>query len=183
MALSGDVARRRAGNVRALAAFGVKLTGTGRSTRTIRKGGKATIYTVGYEGRDADELIGLLLDHGITAVADVRERPTSRRADFRAPALQALCEDAGIEYQPWATLGSTLQQREDLYSSGDFTAFERRFRAHAKRTMQESLARLAGSVRRKVTALLCYERCHDDCHRSVIAELLAAEIDATVIAL
>ena len=183
MGLSGEMQRRRAASARALAAFGVATTSTGATVRTIREGGKTTIYTVGYERRDGEELISLLREHGITALADIRERPMSRKPDFRASALRALCAEARIEYQSWAMLGSTVEQREELQDSGDFKAFERKFRVYAKRTMEADLQRLAESVTNRSTALLCYERCHEDCHRSVIADLVADKLDASIVAL
>jgi uncharacterized protein (DUF488 family) len=49
--------------------------------------------------------------------------------------------------------------------------------------MAADIARLAESSRRIATALLCYERLHEDCHRSVIADLIAEQLNATVIAI
>jgi uncharacterized protein (DUF488 family) len=183
MGLSGEMQEGRAAKARALVAFGVAATNAGTTVRTIREGGKTAIYTVGYERRDGEELINLLREHGITALADIRERPVSRKPDFRASALRALCMEAGIEYQSWAMLGSTVEQRDELHNSGDFKAFERTFRVYAKKTMKPDLERLAESVTNRVTALLCYERCHEDCHRSVIAELVADKINANIFAL
>lgn len=173
----------RASNARALAAFGVKVDGTGSKVRMIREGKRTTIYTVGYESRDGEELMSILSDQDVKSLADIRQRPISRKPDFRAAALKALCEQAGIEYQAWSCLGSTVEQRENLKSSGDMDAFEAEFRDYAKRVMSADLDRLAKAVEKKPTALLCYERVHEHCHRKIIAELVAERIDATILAL
>ena len=184
MDLFSEIEKRRAANAKKLAGFGVSAAATiGGVVKVVREGASVTIFTVGYERRDGEGLMSVLRDQGIKAIADIRERPTSRRPDFRAAALHVLCEAAGIEYQLWTALGSTVEQRDELQVSGDFRSFANRFREHALRTMQPDLARLAESVKLTSTALLCYERLHEDCHRSVIAELLAETLNATVIAI
>ena len=184
MELFSNIQTTRAKNARALAAFDLKPTDKSSGTlKTVRVGTSVTIFTIGYEKRDGEGLMAALRDQGIRILADVRERPMSRKPDFRAAALKAFCENAGIEYQPWPMLGSTGEQREELVASGNFQAFERAFRKHALKTMKEALAKLAASVQQKPTALLCYERLHEDCHRSTIADLLAEQLDAMVIAI
>jgi uncharacterized protein (DUF488 family) len=184
MDLFSDIQQRKAANAKKLASFGVasKVTDPGY-TKLIRSGNNVTLYTVGYERRDGDGLISVLLDQGVKAIADIRERPTSRKPDFRAASLRALCKANRIEYQAWPMLGSTAEQRDELHASGDFHRFADRFRAWAIETMMPEIARLAESSRRIPTALLCYERLHEDCHRSVIAELVADQTEATIVAI
>jgi uncharacterized protein (DUF488 family) len=47
----------------------------------------------------------------------------------------------------------------------------------------EELERLAGVAKSKSTALLCYERLHEDCHRSIVADMLADLLDAGIVAI
>lgn len=150
--------------------------------RVVRAGRRRRIWTVGYEKRTGPELIGLLHDAGVEHLADIRAQPNSRRADFRAKALASACEAAGIEYGSWPMLGATEAQRKRLKETGDRKKFFTSFRARARR-MDEPLDALAAVARKKVIALLCYEREHDDCHRSVIAELLADRLHASVLAI
>jgi uncharacterized protein (DUF488 family) len=184
MNLFSEIEQRRAANAKKLATFGVNVSVTASgSVKVIRNGAAGTIYSVGYERRDGDGLMSVLRDQGVRTLADVRERPVSRKADFRAANLRAFCEAAGIEYEAWPMLGSTVDQREELHASGDFRGFAERFRKHALETMAHDLARLAESSQRMPTALLCYERAHEDCHRSVIADLIAERLNATIIAI
>jgi uncharacterized protein (DUF488 family) len=172
-------------NAKSLAHFGMSPTETGSSIhlRTVRQGGTATVFTIGYEKRDPEDLITRLRDAGITILADIREKPTSRRADYRGSSLKALCEDAGIQYQGWPALGSTETQRDDLKAGGDIAGFHKTFRAYAEQNLMPEIDRLAAEVLRRSVVLLCYERSHEDCHRMVIADLVAEKLDATVIAI
>jgi len=45
------------------------------------------------------------------------------------------------------------------------------------------IKRLAAEVERRAVALLCYERAHEDCHRKIIAELIAHETGAGITAI
>ena len=184
MSLFSDLEQRRAANAKKLEAFGVAaaVTDTGL-VKVVREAGPVTIYTIGYERRDGEGLMNALRDQGVRAIADVRERPMSRKPDFRATALRGYCEHAGIEYRSWSTLGSTVELREELQASGDFQKFAENFRSYAVKTMKSDLERLAQCVEITPTALLCYERLHEDCHRCVIADLVAEKINATVVAI
>jgi uncharacterized protein (DUF488 family) len=179
--LYSETEQRRVAIAKKFAGLGVATAGAG--VRVVREGSRVTVYTVGYEKRDGKGLINALRDQGVKALADVRERPMSRKPDFRAAALRTFCERVGIEYQPWPMLGSTVEQRDELQASGDFQQFERQFRSHAAKSMKADLAKLAETVTRVPTALMCYERLHEECHRSVIADLVAESINATVAAI
>lgn len=174
---------RRTANAAAIAAFGVdQKSGVDGVYRTIHCGKGPTVYTIGYERRDAEGLISCLRDVGVEVLADVRERPFSRVPDFRKEALRRACEAAGIEYQLWDRLGSTDSQRDALRASGDFAQFRRRFRDLVVRGRDDDLQAMARLVRDRAVAMICYERCHEECHRSVLAELLHQAIDANVVA-
>lgn len=179
-----ESAGRRRKNASALAAFGV--TTDGQDTlryRTVREGSGPTIYTVGYERRSGDGLMGDLVDAAVQVLVDVRERPISRKADFRKSSLEALCREAGIRYESWTRLGSTAHQRDELRESGDFSTFRRRFRDLVKRGRTQEIEELAEQAKSETIALICYEREHAECHRSIVADLLADEVDACVIAI
>ncbi len=184
---SENFASRRAKNIRALgpASSDLDIGASGQRYRTVRKGAGPTIYTIGYERRDGEDLISNLQDADITTVIDVRDKPVSRKPDFRESALRAMCTEARITYESWKNLGSTEEQREELKSSGDFCQFSKQFRKYAKREMSDAIELLAKRLasRRSVCALLCYERRHDECHRSIVAELLADRVDATIVAI
>ncbi|MCK4871715.1 MAG: DUF488 domain-containing protein [Phycisphaerales bacterium] len=149
----------------------------------MRQGTGPTIFTIGYERRCGEDLIGDLLNAGVEALVDVRERPMSRKPDFRKAALQDLCEDSGIRYESWPRLGSTAHQRISLRDTGDLPEFRRRFRDLAKRRRAREIGALAHLARGESIALICYERVHSECHRSIVADLVADLCDASVVAI
>lgn len=185
MKLSGNHAACRQRNAKALSAFDVDIDGDNPDTRyrTVREGSGASIFTIGYEGRDGEDLVTRLVDAGVEVLVDVRERPFSRKPDFRKRALQALCEESGVEYESWVRLGSTAHQRENLKATRDIGTFMKRFRDFAKRGRTEELESLGEFANKRTIALLCYERAHEECHRCVVADLVADEIDASVVAI
>ena len=64
------------------------------------------IYTVGHSTRSLEELVGLLREHGIEALADVRSFPSSKRyPHFHKDVLSQQLPQAGIDYH-W--FGETL---------------------------------------------------------------------------
>lgn len=182
---SEQASGRRIHNNKALAAFGVHSdrSDDGAVYRTVRNGEGVEIFTIGYERRDGEGLISALRDAGVDALVDVRERPMSRKPDFRGKALRSLCEEAGIQYHSMPALGSTGELRDQLRETGDFNRFRRRFTSLARRKMKEPLEELENLAQQYSIALLCYERCHEECHRSVLAELVADSTDATIVAI
>ena len=75
------------------------------------------------------------------------------------------------------------KMRDHLKDTGDFKRFESGVRRHILRQGKPAVAELAAAARQKPTALLCYERLHEECHRSTVAEMLADRLDAGIVAL
>ncbi|HEY8539222.1 MAG TPA: DUF488 domain-containing protein, partial [Steroidobacteraceae bacterium] len=72
------------------------------------------IFTIGHSTRSADELIGLLVAHGVKCLVDVRTVPRSRRnPQFNRENLPATLREAGIEYVHMAGLGGFRRPRPD----------------------------------------------------------------------
>src|SRR5665213_2002850 len=71
------------------------------------RGMKATrLFTIGYEGRTAAELIDLLRAAGVSTLVDVRAIPMSRKPDFRKNKLATILKLAGIEYFGCSAIGT-----------------------------------------------------------------------------
>jgi uncharacterized protein (DUF488 family) len=149
----------------------------------IRPGGPPTLFTIGYQGRDGDEVIDLLRAAGVEHLADIRAKPLSRNPDFRAGPLRRRCEAAGIEYGPWQSLGTPDPIRARVKATRDYATFHRDVRENAMESMGEALDELAALVQTKRVALLCLERAHDECHRADIADLVADRTGAEIVAI
>jgi len=128
------------------------------------------LFTIGYEGSDVDSLVQTLKNVGITALADVRELPLSRKKGLSKNGLAKKLADAGIQYCHFKALGDPKPGREAA-RRGDYKEFRKIFEAHFETESSQlafnDLLRLATT---KVTCMLCFERCAKHCHRSIIAD-------------
>lgn len=131
-------------------------------------------YTVGYEGRTLDEFLTLVKGRDIRRVIDVRERPLSRKRGFSKRELEHALGREGIGYVPLRELGSPSPARRDYRSGGSFRVFARRYQAHlgSQRPSLEILRALSAEA---PSAILCFERDWQACHRSVLASYLGGE--------
>lgn len=180
-----QAADRRKANQKSLEVFGAALADdVGEdSYRTVHESTGPALFTIGYERRSGEDLIAALLDAGVEALVDVRQRPMSRKADFRKKALEASCTEAGVDYVGMPELGSTDALRDRLKETGDFRMFAKAFRQHVRRKAIEAIDSLAELASERSVALLCYERQHDECHRSVLATILAERDGFSVVAI
>lgn len=128
------------------------------------------LYTIGYEGSDAERLIGTLVNVGIEVLADVRQLPLSRKKGLSKTPLTLALENAGIEYMHFRDLGDPKAGR-DAARSGDYEKFEQVYRSHLdSHDAQVALQNLLKVAKTRTTCMLCFERCADLCHRSYIAD-------------
>lgn len=130
------------------------------------------IDTIGYEGRNIAEFVEALASAGVTLLVDVRENAMSRVRGFSKSRLQEALAEAGIAYEHMKGLGNPKENRDAL-RSGD----ERAIAYFNKRLLNgnaDDLKRLGGVLQSEHVALLCFERDHRTCHRSLIVDALQA---------
>ncbi len=131
------------------------------------------IDTIGYEGRNTAEFVEALTSAGVTLLVDVRENAMSRVRGFSKSRLQEALAEAGIAYEHMKGLGNPKENRYAL-RSGD----ERAIAYFNKRLLNGSaddLRRLGEVLQSEHVALLCFERDHQTCHRSLIVDALQAQ--------
>ncbi|MEF2074803.1 DUF488 domain-containing protein [Consotaella aegiceratis] len=124
-----------------------------------------TIATIGHSTHPIEHFVGLLRMNGVTAVADVRSTPFSRRnPQFNREALQADLGRAGIAY---VHLGRELGARspDPEHYEGGRISYERL--AESAR-FQEGIARVIDGAARHRIALMCAERDPIICHRTIL---------------
>jgi len=128
------------------------------------------LYTIGYEGSTATQLLETLRNIGVEVLADVRELPLSRKKGLSKNGLAEGLAVNGIEYIHYRSLGDPKPGR-NAARSGNYVEFERVFLKHlATENAQRALGNLLEVAESKVTCLLCFERCAHVCHRSYIAD-------------
>lgn len=130
-----------------------------------------TLWTIGYEGRTLPGFLDVLRGAGITALADVRRTPLSRKKGFSKGTLKKALEEVGIRYEPLPELGIAPERRRAVRTPAQraalFSAYERELPRH-----KDELARLRALIRGERVALLCFERDPADCHRSRLSRAL-----------
>lgn len=130
------------------------------------------IFTIGYEATTMAEFIAALKKAGVERIIDVRAVPLSRRPGFSKNILAASLKDAGIDYVLLKNLGTPKLGR-DAAKKGDVATLERVYEGQlGLPEAQAEAARMRALAAEKPSALLCFERNPEHCHRTL---LLAAE--------
>jgi uncharacterized protein (DUF488 family) len=133
------------------------------------------IFTVGHSTHPIERFLGLLSEHRIAVLADVRSFPSSRRwPQFNQPALRASVERAAIQYHWIEKLGG---RRRGLGDASPHTAWQHpAFRSYADyadgEEFQSGLDELIALARRARTAYMCSEGLWWRCHRRLISDRL-----------
>jgi uncharacterized protein (DUF488 family) len=123
------------------------------------------LFTIGHSNHTFEHFAGLLLQNGVTAVADVRSAPHSTyNPQFNREALAASLSEAGIAY---VFLGEELGARrlEPECYRGDRVDF-----AYTSRSplFERGLKRVVEGLKAYDVALMCAEKEPLECHRSAL---------------
>jgi uncharacterized protein (DUF488 family) len=123
------------------------------------------LLTIGHSNLPADAFMALVRDAGITAIADVRSVPFSRRFPwFSAGKLAAHLQGADIAYLPFGDALGGRPRDPALYCDG-VADYEKMARAPPFRA---GLDRLGEAMGRSRLCLMCAEREPLDCHRCLL---------------
>lgn len=126
---------------------------------------ESTVFTIGHSTQPVEKLVALLVQHGISAVGDVRSTPYSRFSpQFNQSSLRRSLSDAGIAY---VFLGEELGARPtaaDVYAGGR-ASYER---MAARPEFDAGLRRVVNGASRYRLALLCTEKDPTQCHRMIL---------------
>ncbi len=152
------------------------------------------LATIGVYGFTLEEFLRSLRDADVRLVLDVRQRRGVRGPQYawaNSKRLQAALEEAGIDYQHHPELAPTTDMRQLQYREDDRLGVGKRSREqlapeYRERYTREILDRadldavVAELPEAGAGALLCVERDPEACHRSLIADRLAAEYQVPV---
>ncbi len=123
------------------------------------------VMTIGHSNHAGDVFHGLLAEHAVAVLIDVRSAPYSRfHPQFNRAALARTLAGRGIEY---VYLGNALGGRpasRDCYED-DRVRYDRVARTE---TFQRGLDQVLGHASRGRTALMCAEREPLACHRTLL---------------
>jgi uncharacterized protein (DUF488 family) len=147
------------------------------------------LVTVGVYGWSADRFVEALRAAGVKQLLDVRQRRGVRGTEYtwaNSTRLQAALAKAGMEYRHHPELAPTTELRHLQYAEDARQGVGKRSRAelapeYVARYTRERLDRvdLASIVDAMpadgAAALFCVERDPEACHRSLVADRIAAE--------
>jgi uncharacterized protein (DUF488 family) len=154
----------------------------------------ARLVTIGVYGWSAGRFIDALRTAGVTQLLDVRQRRGVRGSEYawaNSKRLQAALAEAGIEYRHHPELAPTTELRHLQYAEDTRQGVGKRSRAelapeYVERYTRErlDLVDLASIVDAMpvdgAAALFCVERDPEACHRSLVADRIAAEFGLPV---
>jgi uncharacterized protein (DUF488 family) len=154
-----------------------------------------TVATIGVYDFTAELFLRRLREADVGQLLDVRQRRGVRGREYawaNSARLQAALAEAGIEYRHHKELAPTTELRQLQYREDDLRGVGKRSRRqladeYRDRYVAEILDRadlesvVAALPSDRAAALMCVERDPEACHRSLIAERLAAEHGVEVI--
>ena len=123
------------------------------------------LLTIGHSNRPAEQFDALLRNAGVTAIADVRSVPFSRRFPwFSAKPLAQRLHNAGITYLPYGDSLGGRPKDQALYCDGvaDYEAMAE------TPDFRDGIARVSEDARQRRLCLMCAEREPLDCHRCLL---------------
>ena len=140
------------------------------------------LYTIGFTQKTAERFFGLLGEHGVGRVIDIRLRPDGQLAGFakRADLPFFLDRLAGCDYRHLPLLAPSDDLLSSYRKSLAWERYEPWFEALMdERDVPRSLDRALFEER--ACCLLCGEPTPERCHRRLVAERLAAAWPGTQI--
>ncbi|GGA36429.1 DUF488 domain-containing protein [Sphingomonas psychrolutea] len=136
------------------------------------------VFTIGYEASTMADFLAALTRAGVQRVIDVRALPLSRRPGFSKTSLAASLAEAGIGYVHLKALGTPKRGR-DAAKRGDVATLAAVYADQLELPeAQAQAAQMLALAAALPSALLCYERDPQHCHRTL---LLAAEGQGAVV--
>jgi uncharacterized protein (DUF488 family) len=125
------------------------------------------IISIGYEKRSVYELLEILTLNKVNKLLDIRLVPVSRRKEFNKKALASHLDKAGIEYVHLHSAGNPYYKQKN-----DIDLCLRRYSDYLNK-YPEIIEHVTDELLDSTTAILCYERKHEYCHRSVLLNTIS----------
>jgi len=148
-----------------------------RNMDMIAPNTEPTLLTIGYEGLDLPGFVKYLTWHKVEVLVDVRELPISRKKGFSKSALTQAMAAHGIGYEHIKALGSPGPIRKQLKVDWDYETFFSAYEDYLNGQTEalDTLTELIEENRR--VCLLCFEKAHEECHRSRVANRMERAFD------
>lgn len=128
------------------------------------------LLTIGYEGTEVADFVSVLRHVGVRHLVDIRDFPSSRKAGFSKTPLQQHLANSGIAYSHVKALGDPREGRVAA-RNGEIATFRKIFTSHINTSVaHDALREIARESIDTAVCLMCFERDHLQCHRTIVCE-------------
>jgi hypothetical protein len=128
--------------------------------------GELTIFTVGHSNHDFAKFLGLLEQHQIAVLVDVRSQPFSRYVThFNYPAIEAAIERHHIQYQFMGRELGGRPEGADYYDAEGYVLYGQ---VAGAAFFRKGIARLEELGAMQRVAIMCSEEDPTGCHRRLL---------------
>lgn len=139
------------------------------------------LLTIGYEACTVADVTDALVAAEVRLLIDVRAVPQSRKPGFSKRQLAAELDARGIGYVHLQALGTPKPGR-DAVRAGHPEIMARIYGAHMTGDRpQAELAEARSLAGRARACLLCFERDPAHCHRTLVADMIAADTGQRIV--
>ncbi len=128
------------------------------------------LYTIGYKGKTVEQVEKMLLENGVEYLIDVRYFPFSRwQPQFSEKNLRKYFENSKIKYVSMPDFGIEPKKKYEMDRKELLADYKKTMRKELKKHYLIFNYALGGAC------LMCLEKDPNECHRSVLAELMAKQ--------
>ncbi len=138
-----------------------------QESKQLEKG----ITTIGYEGKDIDNFLNVLIENKVDVVIDVRKNPFSMNFCFTKSNLVKFLDSVKIKYLHIPELGIESEERKNLKTKADYDTLFKKY-MEGLLTNEAYVNRIIEISEKQRVALLCYEKDVNFCHRGQIANFI-----------
>ncbi|MCE7887023.1 MAG: DUF488 domain-containing protein [Alphaproteobacteria bacterium PRO2] len=134
----------------------------------------SAIYTIGHSTHPIGEFIGLLRQHEIGILVDIRTIPKSKHnPQYEQGALKSALSDQAIQYEYMKDLGGLRHAKKDSPNGGWRNASFRGYADYMQtKNFEKALEKLLELREKGRVAIMCAEAVPWRCHRSLVADAL-----------
>ena len=137
------------------------------------------LFSIGHSNQPLDRFLGLLVQHRIEALVDIRRFPGSMKyPHWNQDNLAASLQEAGIEYHWIEALGGRRRSKKAAPPSPNLGLRNESFRNYADYMLTEEFHLAAGKLleiaAHKRAAMMCAEAVYWRCHRRLVSDFLLA---------
>jgi uncharacterized protein (DUF488 family) len=131
------------------------------------------LFTIGYEHKSIDKYLRQLIEHNVKLLIDVRAHSFSMKREFIGNKLSSACKLVNIDYIHIPELGKPNQYRREITDKKKLFEMYQTVLLHQHNDQIQKVTNLMDKNHR--IALTCFEAEEKECHRSVLAELIAVK--------